>query len=180
MCKDELTEFFAELPEFTERTLPKQCSRNSIGSSKSVFGKGVGNSKNASEMRQKRVKNASKMRQNGSCFIGEKRKVLKCVRNTSKLRQKCAQEMLGSSQLGCIPPLDWARGYARTLLVRHCFLAGLAGASLRQAFGLPQWEGACLARSIPLSHTGFVCGGRLRQAFVCPRGKVQQWENGRK
>ena len=134
---------------------------------KGVFGKGVGNSKNASEMRQKCVKNASEMRQNGSCFVGKK--------GMSKMRQKCVKKK-GSSQLACILPLDWARGYARTLLVRHCFLAGLAGASLRQAFGLP----ACLALSIPLSHTGFVCGGRLRQAFVCPRGKVQQWENGRK
>ena len=75
---------------------------------------------------------------------------------------------------------DWARGHAWAVLVQHCFLAGLAGASLRQAFGLPQWEGACRTLSSPLSHTGFVCGGRLRQAFVCPRGSVLQWENGRK
>ena len=110
----------------------------------------------------------------------------KCVRNASKWvlfywdKRNVQNASVAQANSAAFLPLDWARGYARTLLVRHCFLAGLAGASLRQAFGLPQWEGACLALSIPLSHTGFVCGGRLRQAFVCPRGTVQQWENGRK
>ena len=38
-------------------------------------------------MRHKCVKRASKMRQNGSCFID----VPKCVRNASRLRQKCVK-----------------------------------------------------------------------------------------
>ena len=52
-------------------------------SSKSVFGKGVGNSKNASEMRQKCVRNASKW----VLFYSDKRNVPKCVRNASKFER---------------------------------------------------------------------------------------------
>ena len=122
---------------------------------KGVFGKGVGNSQNASEMRQKCVKM-------GLVLLGKEERP-KCVRNPSRF---CVAQAM------CSPGI--------ALRIHLSYLAGLAGASLRQAFGLPQREGACLALTTLLSHTGFVCGGRLRQAFVCPRGSVQTWGNGRR
>ena len=47
-----------------------------------------------------------------------------------------------------------ARGSARIQRIHLSYLAGLAGASLRQAFGLPQREGAGLAFSHYHSYTG--------------------------
>ena len=93
----------------------------------------------------------------------------------SKMRQKCvrisAQEMRSSQTLAAILPWAGLGEFAWILRIHLSFLARFAGASLRQAFGLPQREGACLALTAPLSHTGFVCGGRLRQAFVCALGQ---------
>ena len=54
--------------------------------------------------------------------------------------------------LGCYHPLGWARGCAWILRIHFSYLAGLAGASLRQAFGLPQREGACLALTSSFTH----------------------------
>ena len=65
-------------------------------SSKRCFGKGVGNSENASEMRQECAKN-------GSCFIGEKRNVPKCVRNASKIAPKMRGTPLGENTFWTIP-----------------------------------------------------------------------------
>ena len=56
--------------------------------------------------------------------------------------------------LGCCHSLGWARGCAWILRIRFSYLAGLAGASLCQAFGLPQREGAGLALTHHHSHTG--------------------------
>ena len=47
-------------------------------------------------MRQKCIKNASKW----VLFYWEKRNVPKCVRNASKLRQKCAEHLWGRTPLG--------------------------------------------------------------------------------
>ena len=97
------------------------------------------------------------------------------------MRQKSVKIGSSSSHFGCnsSPGLGWG-DCTWVLWIHPSFLLRLAGASLRQAFGLPQWEGACLALSNHIPHTGFVCGGRLRQASVCPRDCVQQWETGLK
>ena len=92
-------------------------------------------------MRQKCVKNASDMRQNGSCFIGK--------RGTSKMRQKSVKIAFKpfwlKQTLAAILPWAGLGEFAWILRIHLSYLAGLAGASLRQAFGLPQREGACLA-----------------------------------
>ena len=59
---------------------------------KGVLGKGVGNNKNASEMRQKCA---------GLVLLAMgKRNVPKCVRNTSKMRQRCAEHLWGRTPFG--------------------------------------------------------------------------------
>ena len=120
--------------------------------------------------------NSSEMRQNGSCFVGET--------GTSKMRQKSV--ILAQEELKLKPTrlqlLPWA-GLGEFAWILRIHLSFLAEA----CWGKPS-PGVWLApagRGLPcayttISHTGFVCGGRLRQAFVCPRGSVQQWENGRK
>ena len=57
----------------------------------SVLGRGAGGNKNASEMRQKCVKSASKW----VLFDWERGNAPKCVRNTWKMRQKCAEHLWG-------------------------------------------------------------------------------------
>ena len=87
----------SQTPRLVERfwvpILGASCSNKLRYCPKGVFGKGVGNSKNASEMRQKCVRDASKW----VLFYWEKRN----VQNTSEIRVK--------PNLGCYPPLGWAR-----------------------------------------------------------------------
>ena len=54
--------------------------------------------------------------------------------------------------LDCLPPA-WPGDRAWAVPARTSFLGGLAGASLRLALGLPQWEGASLALSSLHSHS---------------------------